>query len=217
MEIMEKLDPTNVLYHGLAHFLTFKRFDEAYKRLQMVLKSGAILSRNKQREVLPSLGLKPNDYNKVLWNGEDYISICMKHTDGNTSDLTEAYFEFIDGGLSFVLDSSILEELDVKLTNCQDGEIQVKDAIPAKYFLGVTMREPSDEMRLKFYRDWRTKDKEEIEEDFLQVNNVRGLLNRCGYSHLPIYSDYDLGIITDAKSIIQKLKSEQTGVVERGE
>ena len=45
MEIIEKLEPTNVLYHGLAHFLTFKRFDEAYKRLGKVLKSGAILSR----------------------------------------------------------------------------------------------------------------------------------------------------------------------------
>ena len=116
---MEKIDLHNTLFHGLAHFLADKRFELSLKRLDQILKSGAILSRNEQKKVLPTLGFTPEDYCKILWNGEDYISVCTKSNEENKQyDYnTEAFFEFVYGGVGFVLDKKLLEDLEIRTSN----------------------------------------------------------------------------------------------------
>ena len=81
------------LFHGLSHYLAHKVFDQSLKRLDYILKTGAILSRNKQRELLTSYNLEVENYDRSLWNGEDYISICTQYSN-NSFDETEAYFMF---------------------------------------------------------------------------------------------------------------------------
>ena len=205
---MEKLDLHNVLFHGLAHFLTYQRFDLSLKRLDQVLKSGAILSRNGQKEILPTLGFQFEKYGKSLWNGEDYISVCTKSNEDNKhyNYNTEAFFEFVDGGIGFILDKKLLEELEIRLYNCQDGEIQVKDRIDSKYFLGVFVRDMSDEFFLRYLDNWPNWDNEDITDHFIQINKVRRILQRNGYEDLPIYSSIDGCIITNPKTIMTKIQ-----------
>lgn len=203
---MEKIDLHNSLFHGLAHFLADKRFDLSLKRLDQILKCGAILSRNEQKKILPTLGFSFEDYCKILWNGEDYISICKKSNGNNKEDNTEAFFEFLEGGIGLILDKKLLKELETKSSHCQDGEIQVKNKIDSKYFLGVLVRDMSDDFFIHYLEDWPPILEEDITEHFIQINKIRKVLQQNGYDNLPIYSSIDGCIITNAKTIMSKLQ-----------
>lgn len=204
---MEKLDLHNVLFHGFAHFLADKRFEISLKRLDQILKSGAILSRNEQKKVLPTLGFAPENYGKILWNGEDYISICKKADDDNPKYNTNSFFEFIgEYGIGLILDKRLLNELEIRLSNCDDGEIQVKDKIDCKYFLGVLVGDMSDEFFIRYLEKWPPISKEDITDHFIQINKVRKVLQQNGYGDLPIYSSIDGCIITNPKTIMTTLQ-----------
>lgn len=204
---MEKIDLHSVLFHGLAHFLEDKRFDLSLKRLEQILKSGAILSRNEQKKILPTLGFTPEDYCKILWNGEDYISICRKSNDDNPEYNTKSFFQFIgEYGIGLILDKRLLNELKIRLSNCDDGEIQVKDKIDSKYFLGVLVGAMSDEFFIRYLEEWPPISKEDITEHFIQINKVRKVLQQNGFGYLPIYSSFDGSIITNPKKIMTTLQ-----------
>ena len=204
---MRKLDLHSVLFHGFAHFLTDKRFELSLKRLDQILKSGAILSRNEQKKVLPTLGFTPEAYCKILWNGEDYISICKKSDEDNPEYNTNSFFEFIgEYGIGLILDKKLLNELEIRLSNCDDGEIQVKDKIDSKYFLGVLVGYMSDEFFIRYLEKWPPISKEDITDHFIQINKIRRVLQQNGYGNLPIYSSIDGCIITNPKTIITTLQ-----------
>lgn len=120
--------------------------DICLKRLELILKTGYILSRNKQLELL-------GDYQKgvsdVNWNGYDNISICIKtnHNKYNivfkeyTDDVLNAYELFsVDNSMCIILRSDLLEQDDIKVVTpiyYLPGEFQIKNQISIEYFCGI--------------------------------------------------------------------------------
>ena len=76
---MDKIDFDNVLFHGTSYFLNGTDiFNVSMERLELILKSNALLSRNKQKEQLPSLNLTPANFDLKTFDNEDWVSVCQK-------------------------------------------------------------------------------------------------------------------------------------------
>ncbi len=218
---MDKINLNDVLFHGVTNILVASdRFEKSLDRLDLILKSNAILSRSKQKEVLTKIGLTPPKYNKILWNGEDYVSVCSKLSTENQSKIknSEAFEDFINYSYGLILSKRILDELECRdycfssegKQKCQDGEIQVKDAIPAKYFIGVFTRDLSDTEIVENSQNFDFSSSDIIE-IFASSKSIRDLLNKNGYQNLPIYSIRDGNIITSAENVLTILnKNENT-------
>ena len=213
---MDKINLNDVLFHGLTNFLVGPgRFEKSLERLNLILKSNAILSRNKQKEILPKIGLTPPEYNKTLWNGDDYISVCSKMPE-NQSNIknSEAYEEFINYSYGLIISKRILDELDCRdycfssegKHKCQDGEIQIKDAIPASYFVGIFTCDLSDAEIIESSKGFNVTSSD-ILKTFVVSNTIRELLNINGYKNLPIYSIRDGNIITSAENVLTIIKN----------
>lgn len=216
---MDKINLNDVLFHGLTNFLVGPgRFEKSIERLNLILKSNAILSRNKQKEILPKIGLTPPEYIKTLWNGNDYISVCSKLSK-NQSNIknSEAYEEFINYSYGLIINKSILDELDCRdycfssegKHKCQDGEIQIKDAIPASYFVGIFTCDLSDAEIIESSKGFNITSTD-ILRTFVSSNVLRELLNSNGYENLPIYSIRDGNIITSAEHVLTILNNKES-------
>lgn len=144
-------------YHGLGN--NTKSILEEIKKLELVLKTGLILSKAAQLQV------KYNDYgfdrhyNKYGFNGYNYVSLC----DGiyGKDEEISAYNLFIKNSISLIIDNSVpniiypnilpkkasfytVEQLKsfsndnnkVRHTDLID-EVQVKDYVELKYLVGI--------------------------------------------------------------------------------
>lgn len=206
---MEKIDLGNVLYHGFMHCLSPTREDKSIERLDSILKCGAILSRNQQKIMLNDLGLPLVRKLKILRNEVDYISVCSKF--GTNGAVTEPFSDFVETGMSLVLDNSILDSCVVRDEFFQDGEVQIKDSIPATFFRGIAVNFVSDEkMKEKikaFVKKGETlkSSKDYFSGRYKVIEKLRTCLDENGFDYLPIYSIDDGCQITNIDNILSQM------------
>lgn len=123
--------------------------DVCLERLESIMKTGYILSRNKQIEIL---GKYQEGVQEINWNGFNNISVCIKT---NHNKYNVAFKEYSDDELNafelFSVDNSVCIILDNKLLERKDiirtfpiyylpGEFQIKNQIPIKYFNGIGIK-----------------------------------------------------------------------------
>lgn len=206
---MKKIDLDNVLYHGLLHYLSrHPRVDKSITKLNSILKCGAILSRTQQSLILPTLDLPENKYSKVVWNGLDYISICKKQ--GYRPEYpSEAFSQFVESGISIVLDKSVLDKGYIMPDQKQEGEYQIKDQIEADYFIGITINFLSDKQQAEHTKRFfierglsLNECSEVLNRRYGDIQKVRECLDNNGFDYLQIYSINDGNIITNPQNVI---------------
>lgn len=207
---MDKINLDKVLFHGLAHrddSIEDPKYD-ALKHLDSVLKTKSILSRKKQKEILE---LSKYAYQFLLKNGNDYVCVCKRKGKNKLIKCSEAFYEFVESGISLILDTKLLEELEVREQSFQDGEIQIRDEIPLKYLVGIAINCSSDESCIKFYKKSIKKglDRKYIEEDLKHTHSileeVQQTLKRNKCENIKIYSILDGKIITNIDNILNEL------------
>jgi len=147
--LSDRIDLRQVLFHGLAYsfYGSPSLYDHTFKRFDKILGSSAILSRKKQAE---SFGQTFDNINiddggtaepfAPNWNGEDFISICMKLENGLDGPHGDNPFEYyVQNGVSIILSKDILKRLTIRAGRHETmtGEIQIFDKIPSEYFIGV--------------------------------------------------------------------------------
>lgn len=230
---MDKIDFDNVLFHGVSYFLNGTNiFNVSMERLELILKSNALLSRNKQKEQLPSLNLAPAHFDLKTFDNEDWVSVCQKKSFYNENSTSTSYEEFIDYSYGLVLNKKLLDDLEHRERytskghrfHCDDGEYQIKDQIPSKYFLGFFADLPSDIVMLEGLKNSKLPDlayhasktenifkvimdhgfpsKEVMQATYSGAEVIRNILNETGYNNLPIFSIHDGNPITSAENVI---------------
>lgn len=112
------------------------------KHLASILKSGYILSRNKQIE---TLGYFNEGFKNANWNGFDYVSICQIQNNINDEfvDEDENAFQLFcnTNSICLILNKELLyEALRRKYYWHMQGEIQIKNQISSKYFEGIGIK-----------------------------------------------------------------------------
>lgn len=167
---------TNKYYHGLSY--ESKNPIEELRKLELILKSGAILSKKLQ--------IDNYKYKNIGFNGFDYISLCDGTIGKNMKN--SAYSMFIQSSISIILDdqipniikpnilpkisgeyttSELLEysrdENPIRYTDLFD-EVQVKDSIKSSHFIGIGF--PID------YYLFRNKNKITVAEYYLTIKEI---------------------------------------------
>ena len=193
---MEKIDLYNAYFHGIRPPCDEKGFTKSNELmiLESILKHGAIYSRRQMEE----LGIKTKMNNNLNRNGADNVSICEK--DGFEYAISDAYLNWVQNHITIILakDMPNCEFVDERELQAIDGEWQVKDQIPAKYFLGIGIpRGTSTYKQIAKEISWLSDSKEHFIkrlEDFFEkrhIGTVKRLLARYGYN-LKLY-DLDEG------------------------
>ena len=98
-----EINLNEVLFHGLGHNELEDRAEDSIRRLENIFKTKSILSRNKQREILPKYNVDVPLYYLPLKNGDDYICVCKRKSDNKNAKISEAFYQFVDGGISLIL------------------------------------------------------------------------------------------------------------------
>lgn len=116
--------------------------DVSLKHLASILKSGYILSRNKQIE---QFGHFNEGFKNVNWNGFDYVSICQIQNNLNDEyvDEDEEAFQTFNNthSICLILNKELLyEALKRRFYWHMQGELQIKDKIPSKFFEGIGIK-----------------------------------------------------------------------------
>jgi len=214
---MNKINLDKVLFHGVTHRdddELVSRNDLSLKRLDSIFKCGAILSRKEQRKVI---ALLETEYQFPLKNGEDYVCICTRKGKNKLIKCSDAFYQFIESGISLILDKKLLEDLEIREESFQDGEIQVKNKIPLKYLVGVAVNCSSDDSWVKHgLKVSKRADKQYIEQDLKYsrsiVEQVRIVLDKNNLQNINIYSLDDGKIITSMENVLSRIykKSEHT-------
>ena len=236
---MDKIEFDKVLFHGCSYFLNdvSDKFKISTERLDLILRSNAILSRNKQKEQLPSLNLSPANFDLKTFDNEDWVSVCQKQSFYNENSTSTSYEEFIDYSFGIILDKKLLDDLEHRERytskghrfHCDDGEYQIKDQIPSKYFLAIFADAPSDKVMLEglkksklpdlAYHVSRTENifkvimdhgfpsKEVMQATYSGAEVIRNILNETGYNNLPIFSIHDGNLITSAENVLTIIKN----------
>lgn len=206
----EQIDLDKVLFHGLGHNELEDRAEDSIRRLENILKTKAILSRKKQKEILPKHNIDVPLYYLPLKNGDDYICVCKRKSDKKKQKTSDAFNQFVDGGISIIINPNILHELKIRDESFQDGEFQVKNQIAINYVVGIALNLSSsadfikhEKKRLKKGKDLKNT---EIELDYLYKNykEVTELLSIYNLD-LPIYSIEDGKIILSIDEILEEL------------
>ena len=148
---MEK-DFENAYYHGLAGFIVVYNpqtiVKTALEQLEMILKNKAILSRNMlNREGINYLK------HKGVYNGDDYISVCVKHfpkeeMEGVNEGFDSSYEKYTNNTISIIIDKNIENICEFRTGNYDylPGERQVKDYIGIENFIGIKVEFGFDEL-----------------------------------------------------------------------
>ena len=149
-------------------------------------------------------------YYLPLKNGDDYICVCKRKSDKKKSKFSDAFYQFVDGGISLILNPSILQELEIREESFQDGEFQIKDEISVNYIIGIAINLTSTADYIKHEKKRLKKGKDlkytEIELDYLYKNykEIKNILFRYNFN-LPIYSIEDEKIILSIEEILEEL------------
>lgn len=237
---MKEINFDDVLFHGLTNFFVgTERFEKSLQRLDLILKTNAILSREQQDKILPQQGLTAPSYENKLFNNYEYVSVCQK----NSNHIEEkkesmSYNAFVDYATGILLDRKLLEELDFRKScpskgyHMDDGEFQVKGCIPSQYFIGLFTSMASDEAMLQGLKDsnypimayndtnhlgeiflssqeYGLYSKETFDHFYSGTEKIREIMNEHGYD-LPIYSSIDGKLITNADNVYNQFIESQS-------
>lgn len=181
-----KMDLENKYFHGLAGGIPFWEEDEVVKKgikqLEDIIKLRGIYS----RRILKEKGIVYDEKDPV-YNGEDYISVCVKDFDESefskysNLDPDSAYYRYVRHKIGIVLD---LEENMLRKGEYEHlpGERQVKDSIDISKFVAITVG-----MESRF-------DRQKV------AKTIKNMLNYLGIYTLPI-TDTEGEILELTKSI----------------
>lgn len=141
---MKKLDINSVYFHGLESWGYQDRLENSFKRLEAILKSKAILCRQKQLELFGESQehasmFERYETQKYNLNGMTHVSICQSGHFDDPRFASVAFNEYIRGnvGIGIILSKSVEHLIDRSRTEFMDGEFQVEGEIPLKYMIGI--------------------------------------------------------------------------------
>lgn len=203
---MKDLDFNSVLFHGIGRF-KYKLDPEAeLKVLEDILKSGAILSREEQirefgEEYVEARVSGFDGFSN--WNGGTYVSICQKkptapelktkyQVAAKTTDESISFKKFVKYGIGIIISPMVFSLYRPHNNFLQDGEYQIKNKIPKKFFMGITVNAPVIENYVNFFKSINcpsdvlyAKTKAIYEESI--IKQIEDLLEKYNYN-LPIYT-----------------------------
>jgi len=142
--MMKKLDINSVYFHGLESWGFQDRLENSLKRLEAILKSKAILCRQKQLELFGESKehasmFERYETQKYNLNGMTHVSICQSEHFDDPRFASAAFNEYIRGnvGIGIILSKDVESLIDRNRTEFMDGEFQVEGAIPLEYMIGI--------------------------------------------------------------------------------
>lgn len=219
----QNLNLNNVIFHSLAPFGEYERNFNSIQKLEAILKSGYILSR--QFQIIENNGnesMKANlekyldekySYN---WNGMAHISVCKKNSNYNENSNSQAYEEYVKGnaGIGIILSPNVIELVDRERTTLMDGEFQIKDKIPLEYMIGIfcggkSITELENEVEEAENSGISRKDIKQtlpysiINNQIENYQEIKNILCSYGYENTPIFSSRDGNEIGDVKDFIE--------------
>ncbi len=181
-----KIDLENKYFHGLAGGIPFWEEDEVVKEglkeLNDIIKLKGIYS----RRILEEKGIM-YDKKAPVYNGEDYISVCMKNFDESefsqfsNLDPDPAFYRYVRHkiGIALELEEDMLRKGEYEHL---PGERQVKDSIDISKFVAITVG-----MESRF-------DRQKV------AKTIKNMLNYLGIYTIPI-TDTEGEILEPIKSI----------------
>ena len=183
---MDKIDLYNAYFHGIRPPCDEKGFTKNNELmiLESILKHGAIYSRRQMEE----LGIKTKMNNNLNRNGADNVSICERN--GFEYAISDAYLNWVQNQITIILanDMPECEFVDERNLNALDGEHQVKNKVPSKYFIGVgipcgTSTYNQIAKEISWLSDSREEFIKRMEEYFetYGIEEVRRLIIKYGY------------------------------------
>ena len=199
---MKKINLDEVYFHGIRPPSNVE--NAQLKILESILQHRAILPRKKQQE----LGIKSILNDNLNRNGAERVSICSSRSD--------AFSNWVRDKISIILTKEIpdCDFVDTRDFNGIDGELQIKGAIPAKYFIGIGIptfgKSFSQTVRVlqlganyhsdseKYFKKWM--------KDYCkdEITPVREILRKCG-CNLELY-DIETGeLIPTIEELCNKL------------
>ena len=229
---MSKLDLENSLFHAIRPYYLSKskyvsHFDLTSKRLESILKSGVILSREHLKTTLT-----PKEYNDLtdarqnVWQPENVVSLCCHRHNFDIMD--EYYSSFSEGGttaylnfiqnpnsltLIFMIDLIDYLPRSFNSPNRMVDEFQILDQVPLTYLKGLGLwiplfRENSSEQTRRIIelkeKDVRKEIKTEIKETYRRIRTIKELL---------LNNNYDLPIVNICTGESFKEEEEQTSIL----
>lgn len=193
---MNKIDIFDVCFHGLRPPCDEKGFqiENELKILESILQQGAILSRAKQKEY----GVKSILNDNVNRNGLNNISIC--EFIGDECRMSDTFLNWIRSHIAIILPREMDDCIFDYNTERLDGELQVKDKIPAKYFMGILI--PSSDSFKAIFREmsWFCDNEKDLYKrinEYLEpkVKPIQKILKDNGYD-LKLYDQSGEEILT---------------------
>lgn len=223
------LDLETVLFHSLGEFGQENRDKNCLKKLESILKSGLILSRQSQLEKNTNDSQLSEFLQKYLdikysynWNGMNHISICQKNSQKFDDRDSEAFSEYVtgNGGIGIVLSKDVLNIIDNERTQLMDGEFQVENEIPLSYMVGIFCGGKSFHelnCEIESARQQYDMSAQEIK-DLLPhsltsgqieiYNSIQSLLDNYGYN-VPIYSSRDGFPVVGIDTVLTEIDMQQ--------
>lgn len=209
MEKNKRLDINSVYFHGLESWGFQDRLENSLKRLEAILKSKAILCRQKQLELFGESKEQASMFEryetqKYNLNGMTHVSICQSGHFDDPRFASAAFNEYIRGnfGIGIILSKDVESLIDGSRTEVMDGEFQVKGEIPLDYMVGIycgckSTNEILEDIESANNYEMSREEFEKIlpliftpfHEQILQALQI--LLKKYGHNKVPIYSNRD--------------------------
>lgn len=212
---MKQINLDNVFFHGIDRWKYGMSRENELAQLNLILSSGALLSRNEQMKLYgEAFESKLEKYkNYTNYNGLDFVSICKKYSSNNR--FSEAYKLFVEHSISIIISPEVLSlQTNISHSRLEDGEIQIKDRIPKKYFIGIAIDKYTLEDLIEYLISKQlTQDEilQELENEDRNnlVNEIRNLLKNNGYN-LPIYQLSSGNPILTLEEVLEKYNINQS-------
>lgn len=150
---MDNINGDDYFYHGLCGFSIcvcnhYFVIDRSLKQLESIFRTGGIYSRNylKRFEV--------NYDHRPVYNGDDYISLCIKEPfsfefEGINEGFESAFVNYVfSNKISLMIDKDIVFDHEFRTYNKQyllPGERQVKDKIDISSIKGIMISFDSED------------------------------------------------------------------------
>ncbi|MCI8352277.1 MAG: hypothetical protein HFJ58_01445 [Clostridia bacterium] len=143
---MRKIDIENAYFHGLAGGIPFWDEDRVIatglKQLKEIIERKCIYSRRILKE---KYGVCYDEKNPI-YNGEEYISVCIKHPEDNEflgqfENTDSAFLRYVRFKIGIVINNNIAHKCKFREGEYKHlpGERQVLDSIDMSDFLGVVV------------------------------------------------------------------------------
>ena len=155
-----KIDIDKCYFHGLAGGIPF--WDEervtavCIKQLKHIIESKGIYSRKVLREKYGII----NDEKEPIYNGDEYISLCIRHPEDNEFtgeffDVDPAFFRYVQYKIGIAINPDIINKCSFRQGKYKrlPGERQVLDNIDISNFTAVVIGLSNKKMVVKKVED----------------------------------------------------------------